>query len=71
MTSEDLSHLPSLEEARERARRFVARRKAEGDARLQKYKETAKSLNVRAADEADGDYPVGNRKKDTGSKFEI
>lgn len=68
MNREDL---PSLEEARERARRFVARRKAEGEVRLQKYKETAKALQVEAADEVDGDLTLDKRDRESGAKFEI
>lgn len=63
--------LPSLEEARERARRFVARRKVEGDVRLQKYKETAKTLHVEATDEVDGDLTLDNRDRESGAKFDI
>ncbi len=68
MTSEDL---PSLEEARERARRFVAGRRAEGDARLQKYKETARQLQIEASDEVDGDMTLDRRNSSSGSTFEI
>ncbi|NKL23705.1 hypothetical protein [Rhizobium leguminosarum] len=71
MTSEDLPHLPSLEEARERARRFIANRKAEGDVKLQKYKETAMALRIEAADEADGDLTLDRRNRGQESKFEI
>lgn len=71
MTSDDLSDLPSLEEARDRARRFVANRKAEGDVRLQKYKETARALHIEAAHESDGDQTRDKRNRETGSKFEV
>lgn len=68
MTPEDL---PSLEEAHERARRFVGSRKAEGDVRLQKYKETAKALHVEATDEADGDLTLDKRNHKSGTTFDV